>query len=204
MGVGKTTLAYKLAEKMEGETLLEDVEENPFLVNFYQNPKQYAFQTQIYFLLRRYHQAKHKSQLGLFKRVLISDYLFDKDRIFAKNNLNDDEFWLYEQLFQVLKKRIAPPDLVIFLQARVEVLVERIKMRKKGYEKNISSTYLENINQAFNEYFFHYSETPLLVSSETPGHAKKAVDSMLGALVGKALGALKSGKGLLPVLVTLQ
>jgi deoxyadenosine/deoxycytidine kinase len=163
LGVGKTTLAYKLAEKMEGETLLEDVEENPFLVNFYKNPEQYAFQTQIYFLLRRYHQAKHKSQLGLFKRVLISDYLFDKDRIFAKNNLNDDEFWLYEQLFQVLKKRIAPPDLVIFLQARVDVLVERIKMRKKGYEKNISPTYLENINQAFNEYFFHYAETPLLV-----------------------------------------
>ena len=163
LGVGKTTLAYKLADKMDGEALLEDVEENPFLANFYQNPKQYAFQTQIYFLLRRYHQAQERNQMGLFRRVLISDYLFDKDRIFAKNNLSDDEFWLYEQLFQILKRRIAPPDLVIFLQARVEVLAERIKKRKKGYEKNISSAYLEKINRAFNEFFFHYSETPLLV-----------------------------------------
>ena len=143
--------------------MLEDVEENPFLVNFYQNPKKYAFQTQVFFLLRRYNLTAELAQIDLFSRVTVSDFLFDKDRIFARVNLEDDEYWLYEQLFQILRKRIMPPDLVIFLQAKTDVLVERIRRRNKKYERAISPKYLDRINQAFNEFFFHYSDSPLLV-----------------------------------------
>jgi len=103
------------------------------------------------------------NQRGLFKRVIVSDYLFDKDRIFARTNLDDNEFWLYEQLFQLLKKRISPPDLVIFLQAKTEILMERIKKRDMEYERAINFRYLDEINQAFNDFFFHYSDAPMLV-----------------------------------------
>lgn len=163
LGVGKTSLALKLAEKINAEALLEDAEENPFLRKFYQDPKKYGFQAQIFFLLRRYQRALDITQMDLFKRTMISDYLFDKDRIFARANLDDDEFWLYEQLFQLLRKRITPPDLVIFLQATTDVLVERIKKRDKKYDRGISSKYLDKINRAFNNFFFHYSDSPLLV-----------------------------------------
>jgi deoxyadenosine/deoxycytidine kinase len=163
LGVGKTSLAVMLAEKMSGQTLLERTEENPFLVKFYQNPKKYRFQTQIFFLLHRYQQASEIRQIGLFKRSIISDYLFDKDRVFARANLDDNEFWLYDQLFKLLKKRITPPDLVIFLQATTDVSMKRIKKRDKEYERSISYRYLEEINQSLNEFFFHYSDSPLLV-----------------------------------------
>lgn len=163
LGVGKTTLAQMLAERMGVQTLLEDVEENPFLIQFYQSPKEYGFQTQIFFLLRRYNLAQEMAQIDLFNRTTISDFLFDKDQIFARANLNDNEFWLYEQLFQLLKKRVSIPDLVIFLQAKTDVLMERIRKRSRKYEKTISFKYLDKINQAFNEFFFHYTECPLLV-----------------------------------------
>lgn len=163
LGVGKTSLALMLAEKINAETLLENIEENPFLTSFYQDPTKFAFQTQIYFLLRRYQHASEINQMGLFKRGLISDYLFEKDRIFARTNLKDDEFWLYEQLFQILKKRMTPPDLVIFLQAKTEVLMERIRRRDRKYERSIGYKYLERINQAFNDFFFHFNDCPLLV-----------------------------------------
>jgi deoxyguanosine kinase len=161
LGVGKTSLATMLAEKLSGQTLLEDVEENPFLALFYENPKKHAFQTQIFFLLRRYNQASTMSQIDLFSRVAVSDFLFDKDRIFARSNLDEKEYWLYEQLFGILKN--VPADLVIFLQAKTEVLIERIKRRNRKYERSIGYKYLEKINQAFNEFFFHYTDSPLLV-----------------------------------------
>lgn len=101
--------------------------------------------------------------MGLFDRVIVSDYLFDKDRIFARTNLDENEFWLYDQIYQLLKGRIYPPDLVIFLQAKTDILIERIKRRGREYEKSISYRYLNDINQAFNEFFFHYTESPLLV-----------------------------------------
>ena len=163
LGVGKTSLALRLSEKMNGQTVMEDSDENPFLVKFYQDPKKYGFQTQIFFVLRRYQRALDINQIGLFKRAIISDYLFDKDRIFARANLEDDEFKLYDQLFQLLRKRLTPPDLVIFLQATTEVLLERIKKRERKYERAISFKYLDEINQAFNDFFFHYSDSPLLV-----------------------------------------
>jgi len=161
--VGKSSLAIMLAEKLNGQNLLEHTEDNPFLGKFYQHPKKYGFQIQIFFLLRRYQHAQEINQMTLFKNAIISDYLFDKDRIFARTNLDDNEFWLYEQLFQLLKKRITAPDLVIFLQARTEVLVQRIKKRGRDYERSIGFRYLNRINQAFNDFFFHYSDSPLLV-----------------------------------------
>jgi deoxyguanosine kinase len=163
LGVGKTTLTQMLAERMGAQTLLEDVEENPFLVQFYQSPKKFGFQTQIFFLLRRYNLALEMAQIDLFNRTTVSDFLFDKDQIFARANLDENEFWLYEQLFQLLKKRVSVPDLVIFLQAKTDVLMERIKKRSRKYEKTIGFKYLDKINQAFNEFFFNYTECPLLV-----------------------------------------
>jgi len=163
LGVGKSSLAKMLAERMGVEALLEDVEENPFLVQFYQSPREYGFRTQIFFLLRRYKLALEMAQIDLFNRTSISDFLFDKDRIFARANLDDIEFWLYEEIFRILKKRVSAPDLVIFLQAKTEVLMERIRKRSRKYEKTISFKYMDKINQAFNDFFFHYTESPLLV-----------------------------------------
>lgn len=163
MGVGKTSLAGKLAEKLSVHPLLEQTEDNPFLDKFYRNPKRYSFQIQIFFLLRRYQHSIEINQMDLFRRTIITDYLFDKDRIFARNNLDDHEFWLYDQLFQLLKARLTPPDLVIFLQAKTEVLMARIKNRNRDYERPINFKYLDQINQAFNSFFFNYSDSPLLV-----------------------------------------
>jgi deoxyguanosine kinase len=117
----------------------------------------------MFFLMRRYQHSLDLNQLDLFKKVIISDFLFDKDSIYAKANLDDSEYWLYDQLFQVLKKRIKQPDLVVFLQAKTEVLAERIKKRNLDHERSINTRYLDQINQAFNDYFFHYTESPLLV-----------------------------------------
>jgi deoxyadenosine/deoxycytidine kinase len=163
LGVGKSSLSQLLAEKINGEAILEDTEENPFLAKFYKDPKRFAFQTQLFFTLRRFQKQEEINQIDLFKRIVVSDFLFDKDRIFARYNLDDKEFYLYEQLFNLLKLRTLKPDLVIFLQAKSDVLKERIEKRKRDYEKSINMKYLDRINQAFNDFFFHYNETPLLV-----------------------------------------
>lgn len=163
LGVGKTSLAQLLAERINAKVILEETEGNPFLTNFYKDPGRFAFQTQIYFLLKRFKKQEEINQIDLFKRVVVSDFLFDKDRIFARFNLDDREFGLYEQVFQLLRATIIKPDLVIFLQARTDILRERIRKRDREYEKSITLRYLEQINQAFNEFFFHYTETPLLV-----------------------------------------
>ena len=163
LGVGKTSLALLLAERIHGRTILEDAEDNPFLASFYKDPKRFAFQTQLFFVLRRFQRQDEINQIDLFKRIVVSDFVFDKDRIFARLTLDDREFGLYEQVFNLLKVKTAKPDLVIFLQARTDVLKERIKKRKRDYEKSIPVAYLDQLNQAFNEFFFHYNETPLLV-----------------------------------------
>jgi len=163
LGVGKTSLAMLLAEKLNGKTILEETEGNPFLANFYKDPIRFAFQTQLFFILRRFQKQEEINQIDIFKRVVISDFLFDKDRIFARLNLDDREFSLYEQIFHLLKVRTLKPNLVIFLQTRTDILKERIKKRNRNYEKSIHVKYLDQINHAFNEFFFHYTETPLLV-----------------------------------------
>jgi deoxyadenosine/deoxycytidine kinase len=163
LGVGKTSLALLLAERIHGRTILEDAEDNPFLASFYKDPRRFASQTQLFFILRRFQRQEEINQIDLFKRVVVSDFLFDKDRIFARLNLDDREFGLYQQVFNLLKVKSAKPDLVIFLQARTDVLKERIRKRNRDYEKPVALSYLDQINQAFNEFFFHYNETPLLV-----------------------------------------
>jgi deoxyguanosine kinase len=163
IGVGKTSLAKLLAEVFHARCLLEKPEENPFLAHFYQDPKKYAFQAQVFFLLTRFQQQREIAQLDLFNQVTLSDYLFDKDRIFALLNLDEHELALYEKIFQLLEGRLPTPDLVIFLQARPEVLLQRIKSRNIPYEKEIELEYLKRLTEAYNYYFFHYDQSPLLV-----------------------------------------
>ena len=163
IGVGKTSLAMLLAKEFNARCILEKPEENPFLPHFYRDRKKYAFQTQIFFLLNRFQQQKEISQLDLFNQITLCDYLFAKDRIFASLNLDDHELALYEQIFQLLNGQLPSPDLVIFLQARPEVLLHRIKSRNVTYEKEIDLEYLKTLTEGYNYYFFHYDQTPLLV-----------------------------------------
>jgi deoxyadenosine/deoxycytidine kinase len=163
VGVGKTSLTKLLAKEFNARLVLEKPEENPFLPQFYENRKKYGFQTQIFFLMNRFQQQKELAQLELFNQVTLCDYLFAKDRIFASLNLDDDELALYEQIFDLLSGQIPSPDLVIFLQAKPEVLLHRIKSRNISYEKEIDLEYLKSLTEAYNYYFFHFDQTPLLV-----------------------------------------
>jgi len=162
IGVGKTTLANLLAEEFKGRLVLEEAEENPFLPNFYKDSKRFGFQTQVFFLLSRFRQQKDLIQQDLFKQTTVSDYIFAKDRIFAQLNLSSDELYLYENLFAALDAKIPKPDLVIFLQASVDALRQRIKKRGIRYEKHISGDYIEDLCRAYNHFFFQYNDTPLL------------------------------------------
>lgn len=163
IGVGKSSLAELLAKELGGRTLLEEVEENAFLPKFYGDMKKYAFQTQLFFLLSRYQQQKEMFQQELFNTSVVSDYLFAKDRIFAYLNLDENELCLYEQVYRLLDTRIPKPDLVIYLQASTDVLLDRIAIRDFDYEKNVKDEYLAKLIDAYNRYFFYYSDTPLLV-----------------------------------------
>ncbi len=163
IGVGKTSLADLLAKEFEAETLLERPDENPFLEKFYKDREKFAFQTQIFFLLDRFRQQQSITQPDLFSKGIVSDYLFAKDRIFACLNLDEDEIELYEKIYKLLDARIVHPDLVIYLQARVEVLLQRIQTGRIPYQQHLTYRYLESLNQAYNSFFFNYNETPLLV-----------------------------------------
>ena len=163
IGVGKTSFVKLLAEALQARTVLERAEENPFLSKFYGDSDKFAFQTQIFFLLTRYQQQQEILQTELFQQNIISDYLFAKDRIFAYLNLSEDELVLYEWIYQLLDQRVVKPDLVIYLQAPVQVLLKRIRKRALWYEKEMDQEYLEKVSKAYNTFFFHYKDTPLLV-----------------------------------------
>jgi deoxyadenosine/deoxycytidine kinase len=163
IGVGKTALARRLATEFGARLLLEQVEENPFLRRFYEDPEKYAFQTQLFFLLERYRQQRELAQLDLFGQGVVADHLFAKDGIFAAVTLGADEFQLYQQIYQLLDQRLPRPDLVIYLEARPEVLLKHIAKRDRDFERNIRPGYLEKLTEAFRNYFHHYTETPLLV-----------------------------------------
>ncbi|MHB8483293.1 MAG: deoxynucleoside kinase [Nitrospiria bacterium] len=163
IGVGKTSFAQILAKELKGRLVLEKAEENPFLAKFYHQPEQYAFQTQLFFLFSRYRQQKELFQLDLFSKSTILDYLYAKDQIFASVNLNDEEFTLYRQIQQLLTSQIPKPDLVIYLQADPKTLFQRIKKRGREFEKEIGEEYLQVLIESYNQFFFNYNESPLLV-----------------------------------------
>ncbi|MGA8892771.1 MAG: deoxynucleoside kinase [Anaeromyxobacteraceae bacterium] len=163
IGVGKTTLATVMADRLGGRVVLEAVEENPFLPGFYQDRKKHAFQAQIFFLLSRFQQQQELFQQDLFSQVTIADYLFAKDRIFASLTLDPNELALYERIWQVLGARVVKPDLVVYLQARPDVLAARIRKRGRDFERSVSGEYLEQVSRAYGDFFFHYEDTPLLV-----------------------------------------
>ena len=163
IGVGKTSLAKILASEFHARTVFEKVEDNPFLPKFYDDPETYAFQNQLFFLLNRYQQQRELIQQELFSQATVSDYLFAKDKIFASLTLSADELTLYYQIYQLLDIRLPRPDLVVYLQARPEVLYKRIKKRDKSYEKRVTQEYLTEVAQAYNQFFFNYDESPLLV-----------------------------------------
>jgi deoxyguanosine kinase len=163
IGVGKTTLTRALSRRFGARTVFEIVEENPFLASFYQDRNKFAFQTQLFFLLSRYKQQQELFQQDLFSQVTISDYLFAKDRIFASITLDPNELALYERIYETLGPRVMKPDLVIYLQARMDVLLSRIKKRGREFERKFDADYLAELSRTYNDFFHRYEDTPLLV-----------------------------------------
>ncbi len=162
IGVGKTSFVELLAKKLDAFRVLEKVD-NPFLRDFYQDKPGASFQAQLFFLLSRSRQLRDLSQRDLFHRVTICDYIFPKDKIFAYLNLDDSELLIYDKLYAMLEPQVPQPDMVIFLQAETRTLVERIKGRRRDYEQEISEAYINEVNKAYNYFFFHYTQAPLLV-----------------------------------------
>lgn len=167
IGAGKTTLTMLLGKKLQARIVLEEFEDNPFLERFYENPERYAFQTQMSFLTGRYKQQQQLRNFDLFHDYLVSDYIFDKDRIFAYLNLQDDELRLYESIVNFMDKTITSPDLVVYLQSSPERLMENIKKRNRKTEHGIRESYIRDLHDAYNYYFFRYKKTPLLIINTT-------------------------------------
>lgn len=163
IGAGKSTLARKLAESFKAQLVSEPVAENPFLEQFYRDRRKYAFQTQLFFLTARYQQQQELAQPDLFARAIVSDYLFAKDRIFAYLNLDDVELAMYEKVYRMVEPTVPEPDLVVYLQASADVLRERVRRRARDAERHLEAEYLDEVVQAYNTFFFHYSDSPLLV-----------------------------------------
>jgi len=163
IGAGKTTLAQKLCDKLGANLILEQFEENPFLEKFYDDRKRFAFQTQMFFLINRYKQQQQLNQQDLFSKYIVSDYIFEKDRIFAYLNLSGEEIKLYESIFPLLERDIPQPDLVIFLQSNIDRLTTNVKTRGRQIERNLTRAYLTELSEAYNNFFFKYNNTPLLI-----------------------------------------
>ena len=162
IGVGKTSLVELLARRFHGTKILEDVD-NPFLGDFYKKKTGSAFQTQLFFLLSRYQQQREIAQIDLFTNLVLADYHFPKDKIFACLNLDDSELLIYDKLYSLLADSVPKPDLVLYLQGSLETCMKRIKKRSRSIEKGITPEYLAQLIEAYNYYFYHYEETPLLV-----------------------------------------
>ena len=163
IGVGKTSLARRLARSFGSELLLEGADENPFLERFYKKPREAALPTQLFFLFQRARQMQALRQADMFKPVRVSDFLIEKDRLFAELTLEDDEFELYEQVYDNMTMDAPLPDLVVYLQAPVEVLLNRISKRGHDYERSISAAYLQRLNDAYTRFFHQYTDAPLLI-----------------------------------------
>jgi len=193
IGVGKTRLAERLAAKLEATTVLEDTE-NPFLADFYADRPGSALQAQLFYLLNRHRQLTSKRQADLFLQTTICDYVFDKDKIFAYLNLDDNELFIYQRLFDLLARDVPPPDLVVYLQAPTELLMERLRKRGSDPESELplpTEEYIRELNEAYQHFFFHYTSTPLLVV-ETSEFDPESDDAALDELVKQIKGM---GKG---------
>lgn len=163
VGVGKTTLAKRLAESFDTDLLLEGADENPFLNGFYENKKNVAFQTQLFFLFQRAQQMQDLRQADMFRPVHVADFIMEKDRLFAELTLDEEEFKLYQQVYQHLTIDAPIPDLVVYLQASVDVLRKRISHRGRDYEHSMSRDYLSRINESYAHFFHNYNQSPLLI-----------------------------------------
>lgn len=163
IGVGKTSLCLLLADLFGGRCLLEDVDANPFIADFYRAPRANAFKTQLFYLITRFKKQTELPLPDLFESPLVTDYIFQKDRIFATVNLDDPELELYNTLWSILEPRVRPPDLVVYLQASTPRLLQRIRKRGRAYERAMSQEYLEALNNAYNEFFFHYAAAPVFI-----------------------------------------
>jgi len=162
IGVGKSSLVKRLGQKFDAEIVMEKVD-NPFLAAFYQDQPAAAFQAQLWFLLSRYRQQVQLAQRSLFHQSVITDYIFAKDKIFAYLTLNDSELLIYDKLYDMLEPQVPKHDLVIYLHATTDVLLRRIEGRRRDFESDILPSYIDQVNNAYNHYFFHYKQTPLLV-----------------------------------------
>lgn len=163
IAVGKTSLAQLLSKELGARLILEDFEDNPFLAEFYNDPERFGFQTQLFFLLQRYRQQQELRQVDMFQKLLVTDYMFVKDRLFASLNLNEKEMQLYDTVANLLERNVIKPDLVIYLQADTDLLMRNIAKRGRAMEKNITWEYIDALNQVYTEYFFRYQETPLVI-----------------------------------------
>ena len=163
IGVGKTSLAGLLSKELGARLVLEDFEDNPFLPDFYNDPERFGFQTQLFFLLQRYRQQQDLRQVDMFQKLLITDYMFVKDRLFASLNLDDKEMHLYDTVARLLERNIIKPDLVIYLQADTDVLMKNIEKRGRNMERDVTWEYIDALNQVYTEYFFRYQDTPLVI-----------------------------------------
>jgi deoxyadenosine/deoxycytidine kinase len=163
IGAGKTSLAHLLAEKSGSTPLLEDPGANPFLPGFYEDQSRYALPTQLFFLFQRIQQIRTLSQADLFRRATVADFMLDKDPLFARLTLNDDELSLYQQIYAQMKPQAAVPDLVIYLQASTETLIERVKRRAINYERAISEDYLLRLAETYARFFYQYDAAPVLI-----------------------------------------
>ena len=163
IGVGKTSLAKLLSDKLGAKLILEKFEDNPFLSEFYDDPERFAFQTQLFFLLQRYQQQQELRQVDMFHNLLISDYMFIKDRLFASLNLDEKEMSLYDSIANMLERNVINPDLIIYLQADTSTLMKNIAKRGREFEANISYDYINGLNEVYTEYFFRYNGTPLVI-----------------------------------------
>ena len=193
IGVGKTRLAERLAARLEATTILEDTE-NPFLADFYADRPGSALQAQLFYLLNRHRQLTGKRQADLFLQTTICDYVFDKDKIFAYLNLDDNELFIYQRLFDLLARDVPPPDLVVYLQAPTELLMERLRKLAADPERELplpTEEYVRELNEAYQHFFFHYSSTPLLVvetSEFDPESDDQALDELVKQIKGMGKG----------------
>ncbi|MBO6537010.1 MAG: deoxynucleoside kinase [Balneolaceae bacterium] len=167
IGAGKTSLANLLAERRGARLVLEEFEDNPFLPKFYEDRERYAFQTQLAFLASRFKQQQNMMSGDLFHQLTISDYIFDKDRIFARLNLDQDELALYDSIFNIMTGIAAQPNLVVFIQSSVDRLMQNIDQRGRDYEQHITPDYLRDLNNAYNHFFYHYNRTPVIFINAT-------------------------------------